>query len=146
MTGPVQVHRHMVTQQFRGGVISVQDAATTGLIQRRVRLMSAGMHCSGETRGAGDDEMYAVIAVYPPDRGDQSHVTVKVPDGDGEETTDMNDGTTSTEGMREIWSGPPQDLIISVTLFEHDNSVPSAMKTLVDGESLAGSPQPEPPS
>ena len=73
-TGPVQVHEHTVTQQFGGGVVSVQDAATTGIIQRRVQLMYEGMHCFGETGGAGDDEMYAVIAVYPPDRGDQ-HTT-----------------------------------------------------------------------
>ena len=50
----------------------------------------------------------------------------------------MNDGTTSTDGRREIWSGPPQDLIISVALFEHDNSVLSAMKTLVDAAIIGG--------
>jgi hypothetical protein len=135
---PVEVVDRAFRQAYRGGSITIRSGQVEAIAEHQTMIRYTGIHCFGETRGPGDDEMYAFVSVYAPEQGDVDRSSIKVPDRDGDGTVNMNDGSSSSEGTGDIWRGPPQDLVLFTSLWEHDNSLPSAVKTFVDGAILAG--------
>ncbi len=123
-------------QNYRGGTIRVMSGNAEATVRHRIIVRYTGMHCFGGQRGAGDDDMYALISVYAPEQGDVDHASVRIPSPDG--VVEMNDGRSSAEGTRDLWSGPPQDLVMLASLWEHDNSAPDDVKTVVDGAFVSG--------
>lgn len=121
-------------QHFQGGNIKVLDHGrleANQTIETTVRFR--GLHCFGEQRGAGADEPYVVVGVYPPHKREKVQVT-KFPAGGA--YGGVNSRSQKTEIADVFSREPPTDLVVHAVLMEHDHgneaSVRNEIKAAID--------------
>lgn len=101
-------------RNFEGGKIEWKaNEGATPYSQFFLRILYKGLHCFGETSGAGSDEPYAVVSAYNPASRERVK-TIKF--GPYE---NVEDGTSLPE-VEQLWADFASDIAISTVVMEHD--------------------------
>jgi len=120
---------------FRGGKIKVADAAdATAVVETNPAVTVSFVALECQIRQESTDEMYGAISILVPSiriAGLASHETFKFP-GDSDGTLDMGpDNLRIVQSNKEMYTGPPTDLLVSCNLIEHDSGDAAEVKEAI---------------
>jgi hypothetical protein len=124
-TTDIRLENGIYTQAFRGGDLLVRDAFSTSTatsITRRVaKVWFTGVECIVRTEeDSGDeDEIYGTLGCAIPSFGGVKTYSL-FGDDDGNWGNAGEDAARILRQQALLYEGPPNDLIISGTLVEHD--------------------------
>lgn len=89
-----------------------------------------GFRCDKTTDGPGSDEIYVIIAAsFADSAGRPVTATEKHPD---EIIGDVDNGEIFGEAGRNVYQGRPQNLLLTVTVMEHDQGDPYEYRNAVN--------------
>jgi hypothetical protein len=124
---PVRKAGKNFRMDFRGGQVLLDPNAAEAVaqVQLRVEVSWVGLEC--QIRQEGVDEVYGVIGILAPGFGGL-HNEEKFPDAGGG-TFDLGpSGARIVKTARRLYTGPPTDLILTLSVIEHDSGDTSAAK------------------
>jgi hypothetical protein len=118
---------------YRGGEIQYSAAqGAGGIVKNLTTIRYVGFRCikrASDQVGAPSNEPFIIVGIYPPSRRDQV-ATLKFPNGDGV-YEDIDGGDFRTDPA-DIWtSKPPEDMVISCLVMEHDHGDPKRIKAAI---------------
>lgn len=94
-----------------------------------IRIRYKGLICFGETdEWSGSDEIYIVTSVAS---ADGRVVTTRQPNGGMYNNVDK--GASFAAPISDIWAGIAQDLVVTTTVFEHDEGDPDHWTRTIGG-------------
>jgi hypothetical protein len=137
---PLTANGATFAMDFRGGSIHIDDTKCindpncqpTATVTDTITVKWVALEC--QIRQEATDEMYGGVSILTPGiklAGIAPHQTVKFPD-EGDGTIDLGpDGLRIFQTARELYSGPPTDLVIGCHLIEHDSGDVGEVKQAV---------------
>ena len=112
---------------------NAQRAQTTGKLSSNPAtyvVRYRGFRCDETTDGPGSDEIYVIIAAsFVDSAGRPGTVTEKHPDAILE---DVGNGEVFGDAGRNLYQGRLQNLLLTVTVMEHDQGNPNEYRNAVD--------------
>jgi hypothetical protein len=99
-------------QSYRGGDLHFLGGRTSGDHMKQTTITYKGAHCFGNPGFLKSDSVYVIVSAYSPENR-QAANTMKFPDDQGGTLyDDFEQDQDRTGGIADIWSGPPQPLVI----------------------------------